>query len=428
MGPASLVCLVIANMIGAGVFTTSGFALGELGTPLRVLAAWLLGGGLAICGALSYGMLIRQLPESGGEYLFLYRNIHPMAGFVAGWISLLAGFTGAIAFAAITFAIYVLPESPGNGPLHNVLASAVIVIAALVHGFHVRYGTTLQNIMVTLKLLLIVGFIVFAMYSLVQQPWQGITSSLDNNTEVIPFSLGAFAATLMWVSFSYSGFNAAIYVASEAGNAREMVPRAMLYATFIVMLIYLLLNSIFVYAPSFEDVAFKKDVAAIAAQAIGGDVLTNAVRAIIAIALFTSVSAMIMAGPRVYARMAKDGLMPQALCFTKAAPGTAIAVQSVLAITVVWVAGLRELLSYLGITLALSSAVTVATLFVVVRKDTAGSYPFNTYPWAPLIYVSLTLLFICIAATKNPWEALAAILTIVSGIFVFLACSAKSVG
>ena len=126
--------------------------------------------------------------------------------------------------------------------------------------------------------------------------------------------------------------------------------------------------------------------------------------------------------------MAKDGLMPQALCCTKAAPGTASAVQSVLAITVVWVAGLRELLSYLGITLALSSAVTVATLFVVVRKDTTGSYPFNTYPWAPLIYVSLTLLFICIAATKNPWEALAAILTIVSGIFVFLACSAKSVG
>ncbi len=423
MGPTSLVCLVIANMIGAGVFTTSGFALGELGTPLRVLAAWLLGGGLAICGALSYGMLIRQLPESGGEYLFLSRNIHPMAGFVAGWICLLAGFTGAIAFAAITFGIYVLPESPGNGLLHNVLASAVIVIAALVHGFHVRYGTTLQNIAVALKLLLIVGFIVFAMSSLVQQPWQGITSSLDNNTEVIPFSLAAFAVTLMWVSFSYSGFNAAIYVASEADNAREMVPRAMLYATFIVMIIYLLLNSIFVYVPSFEDVAFKKDVAAIAAQAIGGDVLTNAVRAIIAIALFTSVSAMIMAGPRVYARMAEDGLMPQALCFTKAAPGTAIAVQSVLAITVVWVAGLRELLSYLGITLALSSAVTVATLFVIVRKDTAGSYPFNAYPWAPLIYVSLTLLFICIAAIKNPWEALAAILTIVSGIFVFLASS-----
>lgn len=423
MGQTSLICLVIANMIGAGVFTTSGFALGDLGTPARVLAAWLVGGGLAICGALSYGMLIRQLPESGGEYLFLSRNIHPMAGFVAGWISLLAGFTGAIAFAAITFEIYVLPESSGNGPLHNVLASAVIIIAALFHSFHVRYGTILQNIAVALKLLLIIGFIVFAMSSLVQQPWHGITSLLDNNTEVIPFSLSAFAVTLMWVSFSYSGFNAAIYVASEAGNAREMVPRAMLYATLIVMIIYLLLNTIFVYAPSFEDVAFKQDVAAIAAQAIGGDVLTNAVRAIIAIALFTSVSAMLMAGPRVYARMAEDGLMPQALCFTKAAPGTAIAVQSILAITVVWVAGLRELLSYLGITLALSSAVTVATLFIVVRKNTAGRYPFNAYPWAPLIYVSLTLLFICIAAIKNPWEALAAILTIVSGMFIFLVSS-----
>ena len=109
LGPWTLAALVVANMIGAGVFTTSGFALGDLGSPLRVLAAWFIGGLLALCGALCYGALARLVPASGGEYLYLSRNLHPRAGFIAGWVSLLAGFVGAIAYAAITFSVYVAP-------------------------------------------------------------------------------------------------------------------------------------------------------------------------------------------------------------------------------------------------------------------------------------------------------------------------------
>ncbi|MFQ5661241.1 MAG: APC family permease [Gammaproteobacteria bacterium] len=419
MNPTTLVSLVIANMIGAGVFTTSGFALGDLGTPQRVLAAWLTGGGLAFCGALSYGMLARQLPVSGGEYLFLSRNIHPMAGFVAGWISLLAGFTGAIAFAATTFEAYTLPQSSGGGPLNNVVASAVIISAALFHGFQVKHGTVLQNFAVALKLFLLVCFIAFALYSLFHHPWAGIDFFYRHEPAVAPFSLPAFAVTLMWVSFSYSGFNAAIYVASEARDARAQVPRAMVTATLIVILVYLLLNTIFVLAPSPQAIIFKNDVAAIAARAIGGEVLAGVIRIIIAIALFTSVSAMIMAGPRVYARMAEDGLMPKALRYTRAAPGVAIAVQASLAIVVVWITGLRELLSYLGITLSLSAAATVASLFVITKRRAVEIKGFTGYPWAPLLFVGFTLLFIGIAAIRNPWEVLAAVLTILSGAAVY---------
>ena len=418
MGPSTLLCLVIANMIGAGVFTTSGFAMGDLGTPGRVLAAWLIGGGLALAGAMSYGMLARLIPVSGGEYLFLSRNIHPMAGFVAGWISLLAGFSAPIAFAAIALETYTLPETIRTGPLENLVASTAILVAALCHGFQVRHGSILQNLAVALKLFLIVGFLGLAFFSLFNHPWTGVLAAAGGETIIKPLSIPVFATTLMWISFSYSGFNAAIYVASETEQARTRVPAAMVRACLAVMLIYLLLNAVFVYAPAPEAIAYKKDVAVAAAIEIGGEPMALAIRIIIVIALFTSVSAMMMAGPRVYARMAEDGLMPRALRHTRAAPGMAIAIQALLAVFIVWMTGLRELLSYLGITLSLSAAATVASLFVLARKEPEIRL-FPGYPLLPAIYVTVTLIFIVIAATINPWEVVAAMITILSGVIVY---------
>lgn len=417
---ASLVGLVIANMIGAGVFTTSGFAMGDLGSPWRVLAAWLVGGGLALCGARSYGMLARHIPVSGGEYLFLSRNIHPLAGFIAGWISLLAGFTAPIALAAITLEAYTLPASMSDGPLKNSVASAAILIAALCHGFQARHGTLLQNAAVTIKLILIAGFLGAALYHGSSHPWLGFSAPGGAMPGLIPFSITAFATTLMWVSFSYSGFNAAVYVASEAEQARTRVPAAMVLACLLVMFIYLALNAVFVLAPPPQAIAQQKDVAAITAAFIGGNGLALIVRAIIIIALFTSVSAMMMAGPRVYARMAEDGLMPGILRYTRAAPGTAIAVQALLAVVVVWIAELRDLLSYLGITLSLSAAATVASLFVLAGRAPADIKAQRGYPLIPAIYVGFTLLFVVIAAWRNPWEVVAALATIISGVIIYL--------
>lgn len=417
LGLVTLICLVIANMIGAGVFTTSGFALGDLGSPVLVLAAWFIGGIIAVCGAVSYGALSRLLPYSGGEYLFLSRSIHPLAGFVAGWISLLAGFTGAIAYAAITFAVYLLPGSSSTRLTENIVATLTILAAAGIHGIRVRHGAAIQNVTVTLKLLLILFFIGSVAFGPGITDWEGVQAV--RAAESGGFSLTAFATTLMWISFSYSGFNAAIYVASEVDDARLTVPRAMLYATIITTIIYLLLNTIFVLAPDPAAVSFKEDVATIAASALGGDALADVIRAIIIIALFTSISAMVMIGPRVYAQMAEDGLFPGALRFTRDTPHIAIAMQAGLAIVVVWITDLRELLSYLGFTLGLSAAATVASLFVVVRRDPGLAAQLPAYPWVPLIFISFTLLFAGLAAFRNPWEMLAAILTIVTGILLY---------
>ncbi len=418
IGLYTLIGLVIANMIGAGVFTTSGFAMGDLGSPILIVLAWFIGGCLAMCGALSYGSLSKMMPISGGEYLFLSRVIHPMVGFVAGWVSLLAGFTGAISYVAITFESY-LPVIYREMTPDNIVASAVILLAALTHGLRIQRGTLLQNIAVATKLILIFGFIVFAFLGTEVGDWNGVQAYQQNAPA--EFSIYTFALTLMWISFSYSGFNAAIYIASEVPDARNIIPKAMVYGTAITMIIYLLLNAIFVFVPGPEAIAFKQDVATIAARELMGDSLATIVRIIILVALFTSVSAMVMIGPRVYAKMADDGLMPKLLRFKGEVPSMAIAMQAILAIIVVWIATLRELLSYLGFTLGLSAVLTVSSLFILVRRRGFDPSQLPGYPWAPTVFILFTLLFAGLAAEREPWQMLAAIITILSGVVLYYA-------
>ena len=400
------------------MFTTSGFAMGDLGSPVYVLLAWFIGGLLALCGALSYGALAKLMPVSGGEYYFLSRSIHPLAGFIAGWISLLAGFTGAIALAALALEAYILPPSVKHLLPQNTMATAAILLAAVAHGLQVRHGATLQNTAVVVKLILIAGFVLFALCGTTIESWEGVAAW--RSADETAFSIPAFAMVLMWVSYSYSGFNAPIYVASEVKHPGQLVPVTIIHGTVITMLIYLLLNAIFVFAPAPEDIAFQQDVAAAAARVLAGEPLAHVMRAIIIIALFTSVSAMVMCGPRVYAQMANDGLMPAILRFSGEVPASAIAMQAALAIALVWITGLRELLSYLGFTLGLSSVVTVAGLFVAVRRRRAEHIDLPGYPWAPAIFICATLVLAGLAATRNPWEMLAALMTVLSAVILYL--------
>lgn len=408
LGLPSLVSLVIASMIGAGVFTTSGFALSDLGSANRVMAAWVVGGAIALCGALGYGSLARHVTGSGGEYLFLSRLVHPGAGFVAGWVSLLAGFTGAIAFAARAFETYLRPVSPVWLP-EGAIAVGVVLSAAALHGIRAGAGVAAQNLAVGLKLLLIAGFLGLAAAS-------GAAPAGDVPVpEPGPFSLSAFAGSLVWISLSYSGFNAAVYVAGEARNGAVDTPRALWLGTLIVTAVYLALNAVFVHLPPFAAVAGREDVAAAAAQAIGGAWLGSGIRVLIALALLTSVVSMVMAGPRVYARMAADGLFPRRLRFEHGAPGAAVAVQAGLAIVAILVADLKELLSYLGFTLSLSSALTVASVFVLARREGGRFRPSVGHPVVPAVYVAATLALAALAGQREPAQLAAAIVTIASG-------------
>ncbi len=440
-GLASLVCLIIANMIGAGVYTTSGFAFADLGSRKLVMIAWAIGGVIALCGAVSYGGLARAISGSGGEYLFLSRTIHPLAGFLAGWVSLLAGFTSAIAFAAMTFEAYAaeaLPTVAGNIP-KNATAILVILICGVVHSFAVRPGLMAQNLLIAFKLLVLGGFVGFAAWQWSGGAWPGWHVA-DTVKAAMPagsaFPVGKIALSLVWISLSFSGFNAAIYVAGEVADAERTVPRALWIGTFVTFVVYLLLNFIFVYAALPDDVRGAQEIAIVAANALDGPGATGAnrtnevfaffrvagvIRLAILASLFSSVSSMIVAGPRVYAKMAEDGVFPGWLKMYQQRPVAAVWMQVIFAAAIVSISNLRELLTYLGLTLSLSAAATVCCLFVIHRREGRAAIRVPGYPFTPIFFVFATVGLAILSAPRTPKVFAIMVVTMLFGIVVYFA-------
>ena len=390
LGLFSAASLVVASMIGSGVFTTSGFLVADLHTPGRVLIAWLLGGILALFGALCYGALARRFPESGGEYIFLARTLHPAAGYLAGWVSLLVGFSAPLAAAALAFGEYTKPWFPN--PI--LTASCLVVAFAVLHALHIQRGAWIQNIAVVAKVLLIAVLLGWAGSKLKAQP---VATPGD-------FPVADFAVSLVWISFSYSGWNAAVYIAGEIRNPDTSLPLALLTATGLVTLLYLGLNAVFLYSAPVESFAGKVDIGRIAAEAIGGATLANFVTALIALALATSVSSMIMAGPRVFARMASDGFLPQGLAFREnenEPPRLAILLQTTLALIMLWTTAFRDLLTYIGFTLGLCTAAAVVGL-IRLRLREGPQIRVPGWPWVPIIFILGVGAITVFTITKEP--------------------------
>ena len=380
LGISTLSALVIANMIGAGVFTTSGFALADLGSPNLVMLAWFVGGVMAVLGALCYGALAARLTDSGGEYLFLSRTLHPALGFIAGWVSLWAGFTGSIAFAAEATQTYVAPWLPTWLPPDAVGTSVLLLIGGL-HAFGLGPAKWIQNLAVSAKLLLLLALVVIGWRQLPE------TSTLPE----VHLEPGSFVIALMWVSLSYSGWNAAVYIAGEARDPKRTLPRALLLGTLTVTILYLALNWIFVHAAPIEQLAGQQDIAAVAARALGGPQLESLVRVILVIALCTSISSMVMIGPRVVAKMADDGVFPKQFAFTGRVPRASIGLQVVLAIAVLWMSDLRAQLTNLGWILSLFTGLSVFGLMRLRRREGAQRVPIPGYPYVPLAFLGMVI-------------------------------------
>ena len=413
LGLTSAIGVVISSMVGAGVYTTSGFALADLGSPWLVLCAWIVAGGIALCGAISYGELAWSFRESGGEYLFLSRALHPAAGFLAGIVSLLAGFTGAIAVAALALEAY-LRGLPGVAELPNgTLATGAVLFAMGLNLWGVHWSARAQNGLVAVKLLVLIGFLGVAA---VRFPagWPGWSQATQTPVPMIsePVTLATFCMSLVWISLSYCGFNAAVYLAGEIKQPEQIVPRALWRGTGLVLVLYLLLNAVFVLVPSREQVQGVEEVALVAAETLGGAGLTALIRGVVAVSLMTSVLVMMMTGPRVYAQMAEDGLFPRQLKFGSQVPAQAIVWQAVLVLCVIAVATLQQLLFYLGVTLSLSAALTVSCLFWLPRRP---GQPQWTLPAAGTFVLS-TLLIAGFASSRAPWESLCGLLTILAGL------------
>lgn len=410
LGLGSATALVVACMVGTGVFTTSGFLLADLGSPAVVLLVWLVGGVIAALGALCYGALARRLPESGGEYVFLSRTLHPAAGYLAGWVSLLVGFSAPLAAVALAFAEYARPFV-GPAPPARVLASALLLAATALHAASLVRGARVHALAVGVEILLIVAFIAVGA-SRLSLPVEAVAPPARGG-------LGAFAVSLVWVSFSYAGWNAAVYLGGEVKDPDRNLPRAMLLGAGVVTALYLALNAVFVLAAPPAALAGQLEVGRIAAEALGGRSLALVVSGLIAFVLVTCASSLVMAGPQVYARMAADGYLPRFLAArTGQPPRAALLLQLAVALALVWTARYDSLLTYVGFMLGLSSAATVLGL-VRLRLRLAADLPVPGWPLVPALYLVFVLGATGFTVSRRPAESLAGLATLSLGLLAF---------
>lgn len=416
LGASAATALVIANMIGTGIFTTTGFLAGRLGSPLMVLAVWVAGAVLALCGAAVYAELGAMMPRAGGEYVYLSRAFHPAVGFVAGFVSLVVGFAAPIAATAYAFGAYLHAAIPAV-PL---LAAAVGVIVALtvLHMADVALGGRVQTALSAYKVLVIVAFIGAALLVGDGEPARlTVTAAAPSAADL--------AVCLVLVSFAYSGWNAAAYVAGELRDPGRTLPRSLLGGTGAVAALYLLLNVVFFYGAGTAALAASpEDVADVAARGLFGAEGGRGFSLAIALALVSSVSAMVLTGPRVAQAMAEDGLLVAALARRnrRQVPWVAVLAQGALAVAIATSATFEDLLTYIGFTLSVFAALTVVGALVLRRREPAAPRPFRALGWplTPLLFLALSVWMVVSSILEKPVVAAWGAGTLVVGLLLYV--------
>jgi amino acid transporter len=316
--------------------------------------AWLAGGLYALSGVVVYSDLARRYPESGGEYTFLRHCLHPAFGTAAGWISLVAGFTAPIAVAALGAELYLF-RSLGISLAHPWIATGVVLGLGFVHALAPSKGVAFQNIAVLIKVSVIVAFVAFGAAAIMFSGQAQVSTQATN-----PFPLLAFAGSLVWISYAYSGWNAAVYVTEDIEGGGRIAGRALLAGTILVIALYIGVSAVILYGAPSDKLRGVAESGAVAARALGGPFAETALSGLISLALVTSASSMILSGPRVYARMARDGALPAVFGRMHGDhPRLAILAQALLSVILVWASDLRDLLEFAGVALSLSSGAVV---------------------------------------------------------------------
>ena len=423
----TVIAIVIANMVGTGVFTSLGFQLLDIRSGFVLLMLWAVGGIVAVCGAMTYAELGAALPRSGGEYNFLARIYHPAAGFISGWVSVTIGFAAPTALAAITFSAYATSALPGESSdaLQKALACGLVLALTLVHASTRRNSGGFQVIFTILKVGVIVGFCLAALtFAKVPQPVHFWPAAGDG----VLLTSSAFAVSLIYVSYAYTGWNVATYLSSELENPQRTLPGILMIGTLVVMLLYVALNFVFLWVAPMDAMAGQIEVGYIAARSAFGDVGGRFTGLVLALLLVSTVSAMTLAGPRVLQVIGEDFHALRLLSRTNkdGIPSTAIIVQSCLAVLFILTSSFESILVFAGFTLALNSFATVLGVFVLRWRHPDLPRPYRTfaYPLAPLIYLALTGWTLTFVLINKPVEGLFGLGMIGAGlIFYFLSAA-----
>ncbi len=413
------VTLAIADMIGIGVFTSLGFQVASIPSVFSVIMLWVVGGIAALCGALCYAELAAMFPRSGGEYNFLSRSFHPAVGFLAGWISATVGFAAPVALAAMAFGSYFSGVVPGAPPL--TLGLSVVWFASIVHLCGVRQGSVFQNVSTFIKLGLIGVLIIAGLVLGKPQPISFAPAAADlGYIGSAPFAIG-----LVFVLYSYSGWNAATYIAGEVREPHKTLPRSIFTSLLLVIALYVALNAVFLYTTPMSQMAGQIDVALVAGRHIFGEDGGRLVGALICLGLVSSISAMTWIGPRVTMTMGED--LPLLRVFSRrtanGVPATAIVTQLVIVNILLFSQSFEAVLDYVQFSLTFCSFLTVLGVIIlrITHPDLPRPYKTWGYPVTPFVFLAITLFTMYYLMAERLLQSLAGLATMFAGLVIYFA-------
>jgi basic amino acid/polyamine antiporter, APA family len=409
--------IVVADMVGVGVFTSLGFQVQGIPSGFSLLLLWVVGGAVALCGVFSYGELAAMFPRSSGEYNFLRQAYHPAVGFLAGWLSATVGFAAPVALAAMAFGEYGKSILPGASPL--VLGIGIVWLVSLVGLRGIRQSSAFQMLWTVLKVALILAFLVAGFALATPQPISFAPSPGDA-AHVIS---APFAISLVFVMYSYSGWNAATYIVGEMHDPQRSLPRSLLVGTSIVIVLYVALNALFLYTTPIDQLAGQIDVAVIAGRHMFGDLGGRVVGALICLGLVSSISAMMWIGPRVTTTMGED--VPMLRMFARRSPSgvptTAVVFQLVVATLMLLTQSFEAVLEFIQFSLLACSFLAVLGVIKlrITRPDLPRPYRAWGYPVTPVVFLAVTAFMMYYLVTQRPVQSFIGVLMMASGLAVY---------
>ncbi|MBX7210345.1 MAG: amino acid permease [Verrucomicrobiaceae bacterium] len=410
----SAVSLVITSMIGVGVFTSVGFQLLGLPSGFPILMLWVVGGVASLCGALCYAELVAMMPKSGGEYHILREAYHPMAGFLAGWISITAGFAAPIAAVAMAFSKYA--QNLGLNVLpQNVTAATLIIVIAAVHFGSLRFIGGFLTATTGLKVGLILAFLVGALFV-----GKGQSPSLAPKAGDMALMMSPdFATSLVYVMFAYLGWNGAAYVASEVKDPQRNVPLAFCLGILAVMVLYITLNAVFLWCTPWDSMKGQLEAGIIAAKSVFGENGGRLMGGLISFGIISTVAGFTWAGSRVNQRIGQDfaSLGFLASINRNGAPAIALVLQTVLSLVMLFSGKFDEVINYLMCQLTVCSMLAVLAVVIMRWRAPQDERPFKVplYPLPVIIFLGVSLWMLVFQIRARPAETAWGLLTLVVG-------------
>lgn len=416
IGWKAAMAIVIANMIGTGVFTTLGFQLESVQNTWSIVLLWSIGGIIALMGAFSYAEIGTHLPKSGGEYHFLSRTIHPIVGYLSGWVSLTVGFAAPIALAAMAMGAYL---GRFVGIPSSWIAIGSLLILSTIHSFNLKSSSFFQGLFTVLKVLLLLAIVLAGYWSLpkgTSVQWEpGWTQEIFRPS---------FAIALIYVTYAYSGWNAAAYIVGEIRQPNKNLPIALIGGTLLVSVLYVFLQLAFLRQAPVEALVSKVEVGQVAAEYMFGPAAGRWVSYIIGFLLISSISAMIWVGPRISRAMAEDYAFWKFLKKDNEAgiPVRAIWFQTAISIGLILTGKFETVLLYSGFILQIFTTITVASLFVLRQKNTPHpTYKSPLYPILQILFILISTWMVFYMIADRPMESIWGLSNLLIGLGTYFA-------